>query len=99
MDKKEIIEQLKELKPIYEQEGLILIGLFGSYANNTQNQFSDLDIAYRLDYDKFSISYKDGFSKLLRIDAIKKELQDFFKIKVDLVSDANKNIVKGIEYV
>ena len=94
--KSEILSKLKELKPIYEQEGLILLGLFGSYAKDTQTRFSDIDVAYRLDYDKFSQKYKDGFSKLLKIDTVKKELEDIFKTKIDLVSDSNKAVLKGL---
>jgi len=94
--KSEILSKLKELKPQYEQEGLILLGLFGSYAKDTQTRFSDIDVAYRIDYDKFSQKYKDGFSKLLKIDSIKKELEDIFKTKIDLVPDSNKAILKGL---
>jgi predicted nucleotidyltransferase len=85
--KSEILLKLKELKPIYEKEGLIFLGLFGSYAKDTQTQYSDIDVAYKLDYDKFSSKYKDGFSKLLRIDDIKKELQTVFKTPI-LISSA-----------
>jgi len=85
--KSEILSTLKELKPTYEKEGLILLGLFGSYAKDTQTKFSDIDIAYKLDYDKFSLKYKDGFAKLLRIEDIKKELQTLFKTPIDLVPD------------
>ena len=99
MTKNEIILKLKELKPIYEKEGIIIIGLFGSYAKNQQTEDSDIDIAYKLDYDKFSQKYKDGFSKLLRIDDIKNELYEIFKIKVDFVSDNNKSILEDIAYV
>ena len=99
LQKNEIISKLKELKPTYEQEGLILLGVFGSYAKNTQNSFSDIDIAYKLDYDKFSLKYKDGFSKILRIDYIKEELQQTFKTKIDFVSDNNKSILSDIIYV
>jgi len=88
--KSEILSTLKELKPTYEKEGLILLGLFGSYAKDTQTKFSDIDIAYKLDYDKFSLKYKDGFAKLLRIEDIKKELQTLFKTPIDLVPDTNK---------
>ena len=77
--KSEILDQLKKLKPIYQKEGLILLGLFGSYAKNTQTKHSDIDISYTLDYDKFSQKYIGGFAKLLRIDDIKKELQDIFE--------------------
>jgi len=99
LTKSDILSKLKELKPNYEKEGLILLGLFGSYAKDTQNNFSDIDIAYKIDYDKFSQNYKDGFSKLLRIDDIKKELQQTFKIKVDFVPDNNKELFKDIIYV
>lgn len=99
LEQKEILSKLKELKPTYEKEGLILLGLFGSYAKDTQNPFSDIDIAYKIDYNKFSQNYKDGFSKILRIDGIKKELQQTFKTKVDFIPDANKSILSDIIYV
>lgn len=97
--KDEILNQLQKLKPIYEQEGLLLLGLFGSYAKNTQTKYSDIDIAYRLDYDKFSKKYIGGFAKLLRIDAIKKELQDRLKKQIDFIPDSNKLIMKDLIYV
>jgi uncharacterized protein len=96
MTKNEILSKLKELKPTYEKEGLILLGLFGSYAKDAQTKFSDIDIAYKLDYDKFSSNYRDGFAKLLRIDDIKKELQNTFKAPIDLVPDSNKSILKDL---
>lgn len=96
MTKDEILSKLKDLKPIYEKEGLVILGLFGSYAKETQDRFSDIDLAYRLDYEKFSQNYKDGFSKLLRIDDIKKELQAVFKTSIDLVPDSNKSILKDL---
>ncbi len=99
MSKDDIILKLKEIKPTYEKEGLILLGLFGSYAKNTQTKFSDIDLAYRLDYEKFSSKYKDGFSKILRIDDIKKELQYIFKTPIDLVPDNNQSILKDLVHV
>jgi len=99
LNKNDIVSKLKELKPKYEQEGLILLGLFGSYAKDKQNDFSDIDIAYKLDYDKFSQKYKDGFSKLLRIDDIKSEIQQAFKTKIDFVPDSNRKLLKDIVYV
>ena len=76
MKKEEILNKLKEIKPLYEKEGLEILGLFGSYAKDTQNEFSDIDIAYRLDYNKFSQKYVDGFSKLLRIEEMKERKQN-----------------------
>ncbi len=96
MDKNKILLILKKLKPTYEKEGIIILGLFGSYAKETQTKFSDIDVAYKLDYDKFSQKYKGGFAKLLRIDNIKKELQSVFKTPIDLVPDSNKSILKDL---
>jgi len=98
-NKNEILNQLQKLKPIYEKEGLTLLGLFGSYAKNTQTKLSDINIAYKLDYDKFSQKYIGEFDKLLRIDDIKKELQNILKKQIDLVPDTNKTIMKDLIYV
>jgi len=95
-NKNSILSKLKELKPTYEQEGIILLGLFGSYAKDTQTKFSDIDVAYKLDYNKFSLKYKGGFAKLLRIEDIKKELQSIFHKPIDLVPDTNKSILKDL---
>ncbi|WP_321470244.1 nucleotidyltransferase domain-containing protein [Halarcobacter sp.] len=99
MRKEEIINKLKELKPIYQKEGLEIVGVFGSYAKDSNTDYSDIDIAYKLDYEKFSKKYIGGFSKLLRIDSIKDELQSIFKQPVDFVPDTNKKIMKDIVYV
>ncbi len=96
---KKILSTLKKLKPMYESEGVLLLGLFGSYAQNKQTSFSDIDIVYHLNYDKFSQKYKDGFSKLLRLDEIKKDLENRFKTKVDFISDKNKTILDKAIYV
>ena len=99
MKKNEILNKLKELKPIYQNEGLEILGVFGSYAKETNTKYSDIDIAYKLDYDKFSKKYIGGFSKILRIDEIKDELKAIFKTEVDFVSDSNKKIMKDLIYV
>ena len=99
MKKEEILNKLKELKPIYQQEGLEIVGLFGSYAKDNETEYSDIDIAYKLNYEEFSKKYVGGFSKLLRIDSIKDELKTIFKKEIDFVPDTNKKILKDIIYV
>ena len=99
MKKEEILNKLKELKPIYQNEGLEILGVFGSYAKDTNTKYSDINIAYKLDYEQFSQKYIGGFSKVLRIDEIKEELQSIFKKEVDFVSDSNRKIMKGLIYV
>lgn len=99
MNKNEILNKLKELKLIYQNEGLEMLGVFGSYAKDTNTEYSDIDIAYKLDYDKFSKKYIGGFSKILRIDEIKDELKSVFKKEIDFVSDSNKKIIKDLIYI
>lgn len=94
-----IIETLSKYKNLYANEGFSIVGIFGSCAKGTDNKFSDIDIAYSLEHKKFSQIYSDGFSKLLRIEDIKKELEKVFHKKVDLVSlnSSNKEFIKQIK--
>jgi len=92
LNKNDILKLLKEFKLRYADEGLKLIGLFGSYARGSNDKFSDIDIAFQLDRKKFSHNYKDGFSKILRIQEVEKILTKAFHTKVDLVSlDSNND--------
>ena len=68
---------LKQLNPEYENEGFVLLKF-----KNHQDKV--IDIIYHLDYEKFSQKYQDGFSKILRLDEIKKDLEAKFKTKVEL---------------
>jgi len=90
VSKDEILKKLQEIKSKYIEEGFYIVGLFGSYARDEQDEFSDIDIAYKIDYDSFSKKYKDGFSKLLRIEDIKSELEELLSAKVDLVPYSDK---------
>ena len=96
MNKNEIINILKNTKNDFDISQFVL---FGSVSTNTNHKNSDIDIAYRLDYNKFSQKYVDGFSKLLRIEEIKDELKKIFKKNIDFVPDKNKKFLQGIIYV
>lgn len=80
-------------------EGIEILGIVGSYATENNTKYNDIDIAYKLDYDKFSQKYIGSFSKILRINEIKEELQLIFNNKVDFMPDANKKIMKDLIYV
>jgi len=94
----QVLSLLSEAKKHYEKEGIQILGVFGSYAKNTYDQFSDIDVAYTLDYEQFSKVYKDGFSKILRLEEVKKSLENRFHKKVDLVS-LNSHNKKFIEHI
>jgi predicted nucleotidyltransferase len=88
-----VLNILSNLKKHYQKEGMEIVGVFGSYAQKNSDRFSDIDIAYEIDYDKFFSIYKDGFSQILRIEDIKKELEEKLKNRVDFVP-FTQNIAK-----
>ena len=85
MEREDILTYLKEVKQRYEKEGFIIKGLFGSHARDSADLYSDIDLVYELDYEKFDKVYHGGFSKLLKIEDIKDELQNTLKRRVDLI--------------
>ena len=49
--KEKILDYLKELKPELEAYGVVQLALFGSFATDKQNVYSDIDIAIRKESD------------------------------------------------
>lgn len=97
MTKNEILETLKALKPQYQKDGLILVGLFGSYSRGDERSDSDIDIVYEIEKDKkFSM-----FKYLKYLSDLEKSLNH----KVDLVragtikADLKPYIYKDLIYV
>jgi len=104
INQKNILLKIKEIKPKYEKEGLVLLGIFGSYADNTANKDSDIDILYDIKSNLFSKKYP-GFKAFTRLNEIKKELKEVFHTKVDLATVDNHSktfkefALKGAIYV
>lgn len=88
----EIVSAIKQIKPKYEKEGLIILALFGSYAKGKATKESDIDLLYDIDPEKFCKKHP-GFKAFYRINEIKKELKDFFGKEVDLATIDNHNKV------
>jgi len=82
-DRQQILSSLKKLNEKYASKGFRFVGLFGSYARNDAGDFSDIDIAYRIDHAKFHPD--NAFKKLEAIQEIRRELEKIFKRKVDLI--------------
>jgi len=104
-NKENILNSIKKIAESENRDGFEIVGLFGSFAKGTATEFSDVDIAYKIDHKEFSKKYFDGFSKLLKLDEIKNRLQCELHKKVDFISlnstntTLNKNILKDIVYV
>jgi len=93
--KVEVVEKLSELKPYLLKEFAVRqIGIFGSYANNTFNENSDIDVIVDLE--------KPIGWKFLTLEIY---LENIFNKKIDLVTkDALKaqikdSILAQVEYV
>ena len=98
MQKQEILNYLKSHQEYYyNQFGIRFVGLFGSYAREEADEKSDIDILYKIDKDK-----KLSIFQYLKLN---KQLEDFFRTKIDLVRDETlkpqlkQYIRKDITYV
>ncbi len=78
-------QKLKKVKQQFIDDGIEIVGFFGSFAKKKNDEYSDIDIAYKINYDLFFKKYKDGFSQILKIQEIKETLQQIFHKKVDFV--------------
>jgi len=78
-DFNEIIEKLKELKPVLKKEYEVEeLGVFGSYVRGEQRETSDVDIM---------ITLRRGHSVgLIKFCGLKDFLADILGIKVDLIT-------------
>jgi len=50
MTREQILKKLNQIKPLYEKEGLSILGLFGSFAKDSSDLFSDIDYNYASKY-------------------------------------------------
>jgi uncharacterized protein len=83
MTKEKILLTLKNLKPQYEKEGFLILGLLGSYAKGAASDDSDVDILYDLNESVYLQKYK-GFRAVGRLADIKDELRSTLHTDVDI---------------
>lgn len=79
MTRAELLEKLRELKPWLEEQGIVNVRLFGSYARDEAGPDSDVDL---LVDETRRISYFDLFD-------IKEALTDKLARRVDICSDVS----------
>lgn len=91
MQKDEVLSKLAELKPLYEKEGFVIKGIFGSVARGDEHENSDIDVLYALNPEFTKRHF--GFYAVGRIEAIKEELREVFGCEVDLATIDNPSRV------
>ncbi len=96
VDKNLILQELKEIKPAVLKRGISKLALFGSYAKNCQNVYSDIDIAIKKDRNflqKFS-----AYDYFETIEFIKKTLSKKLKRKIDILDlDSKSSTAKKVK--
>ena len=96
MTKNEILQKLKELKPKYEAEGFLILGLFGSYARDEATESSDVDILIETKQE-FLDKYR-GFRAFAKFDDIKDELKAVLHKEIDF-ADRQGLLQRGNDYI
>lgn len=94
----DILQILKQSKQQFLDDGVEIVGVFGSFARGEQTATSDIDIAYKLLKNKFFEKYR-GFEAVCRLSDIKDELSSKLKRKVDFISleNSNKELVSNMK--
>ncbi|NWF65859.1 MAG: nucleotidyltransferase domain-containing protein [Campylobacterales bacterium] len=94
----EILNKLQELKPKLIEDGIVIVGLFGSYARGDNNSESDIDILYELkDAQEFARKY-NGFGAFTKLQETKDFLEKVFNKKVDIADKNGLNEI-GKKYI
>jgi predicted nucleotidyltransferase len=102
VNKEEILNFLKQIKPEFEKNGIEKMGLFGSFAKQKNILTSDIDIVVK--FTKTFLESCDPWNYFDVLNSIKKQVSSKFKMKVDLfdqdsLSPYKQNILKESIYV
>ena len=85
MNRTTILNYLGDIKEKYQEEGLYIKALFGSYSRNEADIHSDVDILVEAT-PKFAATY--GFGAIARLKEIQNEISSFLGIPVDLADSS-----------
>jgi len=100
LSKNDILSYLKELKPKLHNDGIEKVGLFGSFAKDSADLFSDIDLVIKTS-EKFIKKYS-SIKSFLYIEELREDIQNKFKRDVDICDESglkNKDILKDAIYV
>ena len=97
-----VLSYLGELKEELQKEGIVELGLFGSYARGEAGVYSDIDIAIKR--NETYLQDHSAYEYFTLIDSIKSKISARFHRQSDLFdlgsdSSMKENILKDIIYV
>lgn len=91
-----ILDYLKELKPLLKSQGIEELALFGSYATNQQNVYSDIDIAIKKD-ENFLKNYSP-YSYFEILSSIQEKIHKKLHRNIDIFDlDSNSEFANSIK--
>jgi predicted nucleotidyltransferase len=94
--KDDILSVVSELKPIYEKDGIILHGLFGSYAKGNETLYSDIDIA--ISKKKDILDKNSIYHYFDVVNRLKSDMKHHFHRGIDVFDlDSSSELKKTIE--
>jgi len=82
LDKKDILDYITEIKPVFLQKGIRIVGLFGSFAKEDDNIYSDIDIAIKKNKNAFKNSNVYEYFEI--INEVRSSIQKKFGRNVDI---------------
>jgi predicted nucleotidyltransferase len=100
MNKQEILNYLANHKNKFINDGVIILGLFGSFARQENTNLSDIDILIET-LDTFRKNHI-GFRAFIKLDDIKEQLKKDLKRDIDIVDKTclkDKYILERTIYV
>lgn len=104
LTKDDILKYLSEIKPLLKRDGVKEIGLFGSYAKDYADEYSDIDIVVLADKKEF-LDKLGVYKALEYLDNLREQISKKFHKSVDICDFyseekmKNNKIVKGAIYV
>lgn len=100
--KEHILDYLHELKGELHQEGIIQLGLFGSYARGENTLYSDIDVAIKKEENY--LQHRNAYAYFEEVAKIKRRIFEKFHRSTDVFdldsrSSMKEAIMKDIIYV
>jgi len=96
VEREDILNYLKEIKPYFQKKGLLSLALFGSYSKNSTNTYSDIDIAIKKDISYLKKQHPYLYFEM--INELKSSIMKRFHKPVDILDiDSTSPFIKHIK--
>jgi len=99
MQKENILDYLGAIKRELKKDGIEKIGLFGSFARDNADLYSDIDIVIKTS-SSFAKKFR-GADSFIFLDGLRKKIERKFQRKVDICDEAglrNRSVIKDAIY-